>query len=70
MCAGCELITQQVTQQPTTITMILGYIFSGGLILLSYAIVFSKKCSSFAYKICIRCINIVKKIFQKNLLRL
>lgn len=54
MCAGCEYVTQQVTQNPTTISMIVGYIVSAGMLVLSYAIVFSRKFSEYVRRRIVR----------------
>ena len=43
MCAGCEFVTQQVTQQPSTIVMVLGYMSSAIILMCSYLTVFSKR---------------------------
>lgn len=46
MCAGCEFVTQQVTQQPSTIVLVLGYVSSTIILVFSYLIVFSKRFAS------------------------
>lgn len=40
MCAGCEAVYQTATTNPSLITMILGYVSAGVLLVMSYVVLF------------------------------
>lgn len=66
MCLACELSQQPAVQNPSTIMMVIGYVTSIGMLMFSYAMIFSKRFASFFKKKAVKHIQKIHGYMQKS----